>query len=320
MKQHYMVGPGRSALRDVPVPVPGGDEILVRMKYCGVCRSEHDAWREAMPGQRFGHEPMGVVERVGAGVTGFAPGDRVSGLLSPALAEYVLMPARYTVKVPDNIADEDATAEPLSCLVSAISRLPLAAFNDPVGVVGCGYMGLGAISLLKLKAAGPVVAVDVRPQALENARRLGADETYLPHEVPQKYLATWDRGCAGGLRVVTEWAESDESLALAARMTAIDGTLGIGAYHTGGNRSVDMQFLNYKAIAAVSLHERKADYQTRCCEAALAMLSSGRWAFRGLTHKAYRLDQFDLAQREIIDKPGGFIKGLIDCTKWEQGG
>ena len=317
MKRLVMAGPGRSVLEDAPVPDIGEDEILVRMKYCGVCRSEHDAWREARAGQRFGHEPVGTVERVGARVTGFAPGERVSGLASPALAEYVVFKARHTVKVPDGVADEDAAAEPLSCLISAIAKLPLSAFAEPVGVVGCGYMGLGAISLLRLKAAGPVVAVDVRPEALLNARRFGADETYLPHEVPEKYLATWENGCAGGLRVVTEWAETAESLDLAGRMTAIDGTLGIGAYHTGGPRAVDMQLWNYKALWAVSLHERKQDYQTRCCEQAFELLASGRWPFKGLNQKVYRLDQFDLAQEEIATKPGGLVKGLVDCTQWK---
>ena len=317
MKQLVMAGPGRSRLEEVPVPDIREDEILVKMKYCGVCRSEHDAWKEAKPGQRFGHEPVGTVARVGAGVSGFAPGDRVSGLAHPALAEYVVFKAAHTVRVPENIPDEDATAEPLSCLVSAISKLPLHTYAEPVAVVGCGYMGLGAVSLLKLKASGPIIAVDPRPEARENALRLGADEAWHPDNVPAEYLATWENGCSGGLRVVSEWAESREALDLAGKMTAIDGTLGIGAYHTGGPRLVDLQLWNYKAITAISLHERKQDYQTVCCRQAFDLLASGRWNFMNLRHKVYRLDQFDLAHQEIITKPDGLIKGLIDCTKWE---
>ena len=54
-----------------------------------------------------------------------------------------------------------------------------------------------------------------------------------------------------------------------------------------------------------------------CYRAAYALLASGRWDFLNLKHKVYRLDQFDLAQQEIITKPGGIIKGMIDCTRWE---
>lgn len=316
MKRNVMAGPGRSVLEDVPVPDIRPDELLVKIKYCGVCRSEHDAWKEAQAGRLFGHEPVGTVARVGAEVTGFQAGDRVSGLSYPAMAEYVVFKASRTVKIPDELSDEDAMAEPLACLVSAISKLPLGQYMQPVAVVGCGFMGLGAVSLLKLKSAGPIIAVDVRAQARENALKLGADEAWHPDDLPPHYLATWDRGCEGGFPVVTEWAESNQALDLAGRMTAIGGTLGIGSYHSGGPRQVDMQLWNYKALTAISLHERDMDRMVECYRQAYGLLASGRWPFMGLAHKIYRLDQFDLAQEEIITKPGGFIKGIIDCTSW----
>lgn len=318
MKRVVMAGPAHSVLEDVPVPAIAADEILVKMKYCGVCRSEHDAWKDAWPGRLLGHEPVGTVAQLGQEVTGFTVGERVSGLSHPAMAEYVVFKARHTVKVPDSISDEDAMAEPLACLVSAISKLPLGEFAQPVGVVGCGFMGLGAISLLKMKNAGPIIAVDVRKEARDNALNMGADEAYHPDEVPNRYLATWDNNMAGGLRVVTEWAENEQALDLAGRMCMIDGTLGIGSYHSGARRQVDMQLWNYKALTAISLHERNMERMVECYQIAYALLDSKRWNFVNLPHKIYRLDQFDQAQRDIVDKPGGIVKGLIDCTQWEE--
>ena len=317
MKRCVMAGPGRSVLEEVPIPNIAADEVLVKMKYCGVCRSEHDAWREAAPGRLLGHEPVGTVARLGEQVTGFAVGDRVSGLSHPALAEYVVFKAEHTVKIPDEISDEDAMAEPLACLVSAIDKLPLCGFMRPSAVVGCGFMGLGAISLMKMKSAGPIIAVDVREEARENALRYGADEVYHPDEVPDKYLATWELGFDHGLPVVTEWAESEQALDQAGRMCAIGGVLGIGSFHSGGRRQVDLQLWNYKALRTISLHERDNARMVDCYRAAYALLASGRWDFLNLKHKVYRLDQFDLAQQEIITKPGGIIKGMIDCTRWE---
>lgn len=317
MKQLVMAGPGRSTLVDAPLPEIGADEILVKMKYCGVCRSEYESWAEASPGKQLGHEPVGTVVQVGEAVTGFAPGDRVSGWVWPALMEYVAFKAAHTVKIPDAISDEDATVEPLACVVSALSKLPARVPNQPTAVIGCGYMGLAAISLMKARGWGPIIAVDTREEARGEALRLGAAEAHHPDQLPPDYLATWDSGCAGGFAVVSEWAGNQAALDLAGRMTAIDGFLGIGGYHAGGPRQVDMQLWNYKAIAAVSLHERDMVRLAACTREAFRLLAEGTWPFLGLKHKVYRLDQFDLAQAELLTKPGGIVKGLIDCTLYQ---
>ncbi len=316
MKKLIMDGPRKSILIDVPVPVPGDHQVLVKIKYCGVCMSEHHDWAVASRGRVFGHEPMGVVEKVGKDVTEFKPGDRVTGLGLEAFTEYLLFTPDKLVHVPHNVKDEDATAEPLSCLISAASKVPLTLPGDTVAVVGTGYMGLGMVSLLKLRGAGKVIAVDVREEALENAKRFGATECYLPHQVPKEYLASWSDIWTGGVSIVTEWAGTNESLKLAGEMTKIDGFLGIGAYHTGGNRMVDIQLWNVKAISAVSLHERKDPFQIKCCQHAMELLSSGQWKFTNVNTRIYGLHEFDQAQQDLDVKPGNMIKAIIDCTKW----
>ncbi len=135
MKKLIMDGPKKSILIDVPMPVPAGNQVLVKLKYCGICMSEHHDWAVAQKGRVFGHEPMGVVEKVGKDVTGFKPGDRVTGLGLEAFAEYLLFTPDKLVHVPDNVKDEDATAEPLSCLISAASKVPLALPGDTAAVV-----------------------------------------------------------------------------------------------------------------------------------------------------------------------------------------
>ena len=59
------------------------------------------------------------------------------------------MQAEKTVHVPDCLKDEDAISEPLACMLSAAMKLPIETLGDPVAVVGCGYMGLGMISLFR---------------------------------------------------------------------------------------------------------------------------------------------------------------------------
>lgn len=318
MKKIVMQGPGRSALVDVPDLTPGPEEVLVKLRYCGVCMSEHHYWQTAGQGMTFGHEPMGTVAALGENVRGFQIGDRVTGLAQEAFAEYVLFHQSLVIPVPDNVADEDAVAEPLSCLVSAATKIPVVMPGDPVAVVGVGYMGLGFLSLLKMKGAGPIIAVDLRKEALDNALAFGATEVYYPKDVPAKYLCRFDDiwSTDNGIRVVTEWAGTNEALNLAAEMTHVDGLLGIGSYHTGGPRSCDIQLWNAKALDVVSTHERKDPFQIECCRRSMEMLSTGQWNYQRLKTKVYALSEFDEAQRALDTKPDGMIKALVDCTKY----
>ncbi len=316
MKKLIMEGPGKSVIADVPDLVPNDDQVLVKVKYCGICMSEHYDWSTAEKGKVFGHEPMGTVAAVGKNVEGFKTGDRVSGLAWEGFAEYVLFEKSNIVHIPDNLADEDAVAEPLSCLVSAASKLPVKVPGETVAVVGTGYMGLGMISLLRIKGAGKIVAVDIRPKALEDALKYGADEAYLPSGIPDQYLAPLSNINQGGLSLVSEWGETNESLHTAIEMTKIDGCLGIGSYHTGGRRLVDVQLLNVKAVDMISTHERKTGFQVQCCRNAFYLLSKGLWNYKNLPTKIYRLSEFDLAHEELEKKASGAVKLLIDCTRW----
>ena len=124
MKQIVMTGPKKSEVREIETVKPTDDQILIRTKYVGVCMSEHYDWSVAREGQVFGHEPMGIVAEVGKNVTGFAIGDRVSGLWGGGMTEYVVANPKYDtiIKLPENVRDEDLVLEPLACLFSAVSK------------------------------------------------------------------------------------------------------------------------------------------------------------------------------------------------------
>ena len=102
--------------------------------------SEHYDWSVAYEGQTFGHEPIGIVEEVGSNVKNFKAGDRVSGLFA-GNAEYVKARECDVFVIPDDVLDEDAVLEPLSCLISAVSKVKIPVIGEKVAVVGCGYMG-----------------------------------------------------------------------------------------------------------------------------------------------------------------------------------
>src|SRR5260370_32294059 len=71
----------RVELEDVPIPEPGAGEVLVKVAFCGICHSDLSLINGTFPPQRpvvtQGHEASGTIARLGAGVTGWAEGDRV---------------------------------------------------------------------------------------------------------------------------------------------------------------------------------------------------------------------------------------------------
>ena len=322
MKKLVAEGPRKCNLIEVEKPqITKENQVLIKIKYSGVCMSEHYDWSTAKPGASFGHEPMGIVEAVGSDVKKVKVGDRVSGWFC-SNAEYDVADEEVVFALPDNVTDEQGVLEPLSCLISAVSKVKIPLVGDKVAVVGCGYMGCGAISLLKKRGAY-VVAVDIRKESLENAKKYGADEIYTPDELPANYMdipgsgLNFDGGEGCGFELVMEWGETEESLDLAIKMTRQCGQLAIGAYHTGGKRLVDVQMLNVKAIDCLSTHPREVDLNLKGYVNALKMFEADEWNYKHVPTKIYPITMFDQAHEELETKFGKYMKSLVDWTKTE---
>lgn len=303
------IAPKTSVIKEVDMPVMDDDSVMIKLKYCGVCYSEHYSW--ANFGGKFGHEPMGVIVEVGKNVEGFQVGDRISGMWGSSLpgtggmVQYVAANVKNStiIKLPDNVRDEDLVVEPLSCLFSAVSKVKDTMPGTRVCVVGCGYMGCGAISLLKLRGFY-VVAVDIRESSRQDALTYGADEAYTPEEALEKFKDSFS--------VVCEWGETNESLDLAVNLTAQCGLLCVGAYHTGPKRLVDMQQLGVKAIVLHNTHPRESELSRIGAHNAVRMLGSGEWNYKNIPTMIYPMDQFDRAQEELETKYGHHMKALIN--------
>lgn len=322
MKKLVMSGPKQSKIVDTDmVQLRDENSVIVKIKYCGVCMSEHYDWEHAKEGITFGHEGIGVVHSVGKNVTKVKVGDRVSGPIYGG-AEYSCTNENNCVIIPDNVKDEEAVLEPLGCLISAVSKVKIPVVGDSVAVVGCGYMGCGAISLLKMRGAH-VIGFDIRKECLEDALKYGADEVYTPDEYLKKFKSdfgssgtgTWDGN--GGFPLVMEWGENNESLDFAINITAMCGQLAIGAYHTGEKRLVDVQQLNAKAIDCLNTHPREMDLLRSSCRNAMQLLHENRWSYKNVPTKVYPITLFDKAQDELTSKYGKYMKAIVN---WEDFG
>jgi L-iditol 2-dehydrogenase len=204
----------RLEIDDLPVPQPADDEVLIRIKACGICGSDVHGY-DGSTGRRIppivmGHEAAGVVESVGSRVTGFGVGDRVTfdstvycgkcfycdrgqvnlcdhreviGVSTPrfrrmgAFAEFVTVPARIAYRLPETMPYAHAALiEAVSVAVHGASLTPVQA-GDTAVVVGAGMIGLLTMQAVRLAGAERVLVVDVDDTRLKLAEELGATET-----------------------------------------------------------------------------------------------------------------------------------------------
>lgn len=196
MRSVTVTGAGELEFAEVPTPVIGESDVLIAMKACGVCGSDpHTLSVGGIPAgrpTRLGHEPAGEIVEVGSGVRGLAEGDRVvinpMGVADPimgaggaqgGLSEYVVVQDAaegINVKViPDHVPWHVAALnEPMAVARHGVNRTTPKP-GDNVVVFGAGPIGLGALLAYKSLGAAHVVVVDVQPNRLEKALRIGAD-------------------------------------------------------------------------------------------------------------------------------------------------
>ena len=196
-------------VQELGIPEPGPGQALVRLETCGMCHTDihaaHGDW-PVKPEPPFvpGHEGIGIIEKLGPGVTDRTVGERVaipwlgyacgecrycidgretlcekqqnSGYsVDGAWAEYAVVAARFAVPVPEGISAVDAA--PLTCAgVTTYKALKVAHIvpTERVAVFGIGGLGHLAVQYGRIMG-GSVIAVDIEDAKLDLARELGAE-------------------------------------------------------------------------------------------------------------------------------------------------
>jgi len=235
-------------------PRVGPGEILIQVKACGVCHTDlHLAageWRLPKLPLILGHEAVGVVCEVGAGVASFKAGDRagipwiystcgacefcssdreplcpsivVTGfMVDGGYAEYIKAPASHAVAMPPELNFVDAA--PLYCAaLTAYRALKIsgARVGDTAAIWGVGGLGHYGVQIAKAMGAR-VVAVDIAPAKLELARQLGADHVV---DASRDKLEEFFRSL-GGAHVVVNLAPTAAVVAQGFKALRRGGTL-----------------------------------------------------------------------------------------------
>ena len=194
-------------MQEVPLPLVGEHDVLVRIKAAGICHSDVHYRAGVSPVKPLpmtpGHEIAGMVEKVGSGVTHLKVGDRVclhylvtcgdcrycsagnehfcvKGMmigkhLDGGYAEYIAVPARNAIPLPDGVSFEHAAVLMCSSATSlhALRKGRLKA-GETVAVFGVGGLGMSAIQIARALGALDVYAVDINADKLQVAAQYGA--------------------------------------------------------------------------------------------------------------------------------------------------
>ncbi len=178
-------GPEVLQLAELPIPVPGPGQVLIRVEAIGANfievyfrKGTYKATLPLVPGS----EAAGTVEELGSGVTGFAPGDLVAsvGVLG-SYAEYALVPASQLVKVPAGLTPEQAAAVMLQGMTAhylAKSTYPLKAGDTALVHAGSGGTGLLLTQMATKIGARVITTVSTKEKA-ELSREAGASDVIL---------------------------------------------------------------------------------------------------------------------------------------------
>lgn len=207
MKAAVLVAPKRFEIRDLPMPVVGPEDVLIRVERCGICGTDMHMFNGHYAADKLplvpGHEFSGTIAQLGSAVTHLARGAKVIADINMGcgncyycrrneilncptfeqigitrdggFAEYVAVPAHLVIPAPA-AADFDllALTEPVACVVRA-ARKSGASFGQSVVILGAGPIGNLHVQMMRLIGLAPIIVVELSPARGRFALEAGAD-------------------------------------------------------------------------------------------------------------------------------------------------
>jgi threonine dehydrogenase-like Zn-dependent dehydrogenase len=214
MKAAVVEKPNVLVIKQVPVPEFNDDEVLIKVKYTGICGTDWSIFTGKYSADKLplipGHEFSGTVAQVGRRARGLKEGDRVTADINMSCgtcfycrkgqklmcrdfhqlgihvdgtyAQYVKAPFEQVHKLPDNLDFlAGAFIEPVSCVIHS-SKAARVTHGSSVAVIGCG-LGVLHGALARYRGAAPVIVIGDNAKRLAVAKEMGADFVLNVHEI-----------------------------------------------------------------------------------------------------------------------------------------
>jgi len=305
-------GPEDLRVQEVPTPVAGPGEMLIRVQGASICGTDlrilHGDHRKFPPGtvRIPGHEVAGIIAELGAGITRFAPGQKVfvapnmgcghcrqctSGnanlcadydaigvTLDGGFAEYLSVPARAVQQGNVLAINEDldpgvgALIEPFACVVRGQNAVDIQP-GEVVLVMGAGPIGIMHTKLARLRGAGRVIVSEPIAERLAQAADLGADRVANPAETDLAGVIAEESG-GRGADVIIVAAPAHAAQESALQLAAIGGRINFfgGLPKDRSTIQFDSNLVHYKELRVTAT----TACSTANCRQSAEILGSGR--------------------------------------------
>ncbi|THV07074.1 NADP+-dependent D-mannitol dehydrogenase [Dendrothele bispora CBS 962.96] len=323
--------PNTFEVRTVPVPDAHGDQVLVKVSYCGICGSDRYI-SGGLLGELtkwpliLGHEVVGKVAKVGADVTEFSEGDRVvidplsrcnkcffcrrgmpiqctamTGLgvtVSGGFSEYVTVPSSNVFKI-HNITDEEATLiEPTACAIHAVDKLNLKVGSE-VLILGSGPSGIMLSQICKVNGASKVVLASNKGMKMDMAKKVGAADEYfeLDRNGPEEQWKTFKEANPYGFDAVVEATGSANVANDAINYVRRGGTLLLYSFYADGLVHWPPSKIFGDEIQIIGAFSQHCAFPR-----AVAYIDGGKVNVKGLVTHTYNHHQFQDAIDKLVSR------------------
>ncbi len=346
MKAVCFVGKDKIELREKRIPEVKPTDALIKVTTTTICGTDvHILMAEypVEPGLTIGHEPIGVIDKLGSAVSGYKEGQRVLvGAVTPcgqcrhclrgyhaqcggnalggwrfgntiegAQAEYLLVPnaAANLTPVPDSLSDEQVLMCP-DVMSTGISGAESGGvkIGDTVAVFAQGPIGLLSTAGARLMGATNIIGVSSSPEKLEMARVLGADRVvnYKKSDpVAEIMELTNGRGCDVAIEALGEQVTFENALKVT-MPGGVCSTLGVFGMTLQMTPEAFAYGIGDKKIISTLCPGGK-DRMSRL----ISIIESGRLDLRPLVTHTFSLDEYDKAYDYFANKKDGCIKVAI---------
>lgn len=344
MIQQVMTEPKKITFREVDIPKPGPDQVLVKIKKIGICGSDIHVYHGTHPYTSYpvtqGHEVSGQIVELGEYVKDLSVGQKVTiepqvfcGRCHPCLhgkynlcehlkvmgfqttgaaSEYFAVDASKITPIPETMTySEGAMLEPLAVTVHAAKRFPDVKGARAV-VLGCGPIGILLIQSLKALGAARVLATDISDTRLDLAKQLGADYTVNTKEKDfgEALLEAYGPDKAD---VIYECAGSDITMEQAIQNARKGSTIILVAVF-GKRASVDLAKLNDSELDLnTSMMYRHEDYVD-----AIRFVKEGKIQLKPLQTAHFAFADYPAAYQYIDEHREKTMKVIIDVDQTEE--
>ncbi len=312
----WYLGDFKIELRDLEIPEPGPDEVMVAMETCGIC-----AWDVMAFNGKFGkyhsypfcagHEGVGRVIETGAQVRSVKVGQRVALHELPIgtpggalLARHALRSELELAVIPESPLPVHLwIVEPVACVVNGLLYAGIQP-GDRVAVVGAGYMGLLFVQGLRRSLTACITAFDVDAGRLNLAQQLGADETVLLK------AGGGPNGTRSSFDIAIDVAGTPESMRTVMEIVRPGGIIENFAWHHH-TQTFDLDEWTVKGWRILNIQPQMNPHFGDLFPRSISLMANGTLSNDKLVTHVEKIEKAPEIFAAAAGRSGGYMKGVI---------